>query len=218
MTAAGVGLTLTSACHVIFAELFWNPGTLLQCEDRAHRIGQKRPVTVEYVVAKDTFDEQLWELIEKKMGILGSIFDGVLDSLDAAASAASDEAATPDDIPVDDSLLQWILKKAFSWDERQENTQKRRAARRALLESENSDDVTKVIVLADPNGAAEPMDHDQMVVEPPQLYHPDDTHIEEIQIDEDEPAAMPVYDPAETARRLSRFARPENLLSSLPIT
>uniref|UniRef100_A0A7N6BDB4 SWI/SNF-related matrix-associated actin-dependent regulator of chromatin subfamily A-like protein 1 n=1 Tax=Anabas testudineus TaxID=64144 RepID=A0A7N6BDB4_ANATE len=60
ITAANMGLTLHSADLVIFAELFWNPGVLIQAEDRVHRIGQTNNVNIHYLVAKGTADDHLW--------------------------------------------------------------------------------------------------------------------------------------------------------------
>lgn len=45
----------------------YNPGTLLQCEDRAHRIGQSDPVYVNYLVATGTLDDYLWSLLIRKV-------------------------------------------------------------------------------------------------------------------------------------------------------
>eukprot|EP01101_Sappina_pedata_P009737 TRINITY_DN5775_c0_g1_i1.p1 TRINITY_DN5775_c0_g1~~TRINITY_DN5775_c0_g1_i1.p1 ORF type:complete len:200 (-),score=41.12 TRINITY_DN5775_c0_g1_i1:201-743(-) len=76
MTSAGSGLTLTAASCVVFAELFWTPGTLKQCEDRAHRIGQKQSVSVYYLIAEGTSDEYLWDMIVKKLDVLGATLNG----------------------------------------------------------------------------------------------------------------------------------------------
>jgi SWI/SNF-related matrix-associated actin-dependent regulator 1 of chromatin subfamily A len=73
LTAASTGLTLTAATTVIFAELFWNPGLLLQAEDRAHRIGQSDSVNVHYLLAKGTTDDSIWPLIMKKLTMLESV-------------------------------------------------------------------------------------------------------------------------------------------------
>jgi len=61
------GLTLTSASLVVFAELDWTPGTLEQCEDRAHRIGQKDVVHVHYLVAAGSLDDWVWSALAKKV-------------------------------------------------------------------------------------------------------------------------------------------------------
>ncbi|EPZ31756.1 SNF2-related domain-containing protein [Rozella allomycis CSF55] len=73
ITAASVGLTLTSATTVVFAELYWNPGVLVQAEDRARRIGQKDSVNVHFLLAKGTLDDIFWPLILKKLDILESV-------------------------------------------------------------------------------------------------------------------------------------------------
>ncbi|KAM3916398.1 SWI/SNF-related matrix-associated actin-dependent regulator of chromatin subfamily A-like protein 1 [Leptodactylus fuscus] len=71
ITAANMGLTLSSADLVVFAELFWNPGVLIQAEDRVHRIGQTSSVNIHYLVAKGTADDYLWPLIQGKIKVLG---------------------------------------------------------------------------------------------------------------------------------------------------
>ncbi|XP_030181195.1 SWI/SNF-related matrix-associated actin-dependent regulator of chromatin subfamily A-like protein 1 isoform X1 [Lynx canadensis] len=71
ITAASMGLTFSSADLVVFAELFWNPGVLLQAEDRVHRIGQSSSVSIHYLVAKGTADDYLWPMIQEKIKVLG---------------------------------------------------------------------------------------------------------------------------------------------------
>ena len=48
-------------------QLHWNPGCLLQAEDCGHRIGQKFSINVYYLVARNSFDEQLWEKLQLKL-------------------------------------------------------------------------------------------------------------------------------------------------------
>lgn len=76
ITAAGVGITLTAAQCVIFAELFWNPGHLIQAEDRAHRVGQKGSVQVRYLYAPGSIDEIMWPLLTSKLEVVGQVLDG----------------------------------------------------------------------------------------------------------------------------------------------
>lgn len=61
------GLTFTAASHVVFAELYWNPGHIKQAEDRAHRIGQTTSVNVHYLIAKGTFDTVMWSMLNRKV-------------------------------------------------------------------------------------------------------------------------------------------------------
>lgn len=76
ITAAGVGLTLTKASVVLFAELYWNPGSLLQAEDRAHRIGQRNSILVNYLLAKKTLDESMWRSVLRKLTVVGQSLTG----------------------------------------------------------------------------------------------------------------------------------------------
>uniref|UniRef100_A0A669DRW7 Zinc finger, RAN-binding domain containing 3 n=1 Tax=Oreochromis niloticus TaxID=8128 RepID=A0A669DRW7_ORENI len=74
--AAGQGLTFTAASHVVFAELYWNPGHIKQAEDRAHRIGQTSSVNVHYLIAKGTFDTVMWSMLNRKEKVTGSTLNG----------------------------------------------------------------------------------------------------------------------------------------------
>lgn len=71
--AAGVGLTLTAASDVAFLELPWTYADCCQCEDRAHRIGQKDNVTCYYLLGQNTIDRTLYNLINKKKSIASQV-------------------------------------------------------------------------------------------------------------------------------------------------
>lgn len=73
ITAAGVGITLTAASVAIFAELSWVPADLLQAEDRLHRIGQTLPVLIQYMIAKDSVDDDIVEKLNEKKIIVDKI-------------------------------------------------------------------------------------------------------------------------------------------------
>jgi len=66
LTAGGLGLNLTAADHVFILDPWWNPAVEDQAADRAHRIGQERPVMVYRLVARDTVEERILALQAKK--------------------------------------------------------------------------------------------------------------------------------------------------------
>ncbi len=73
--AAGVGLTLTHSSHVIFLELDWTPGIMAQAEDRAHRIGQRDSVQVDYLVYDNSMDAHLAQMLVSKETTISEIMD-----------------------------------------------------------------------------------------------------------------------------------------------
>ena len=82
--AAGVGLTLTASSNVAFVEFPWTYADCCQCEDRAHRIGQRDNVTCYYLIGRGTIDTALYNIIHRKKSIANQIM------------------ATDDDIPTDE--------------------------------------------------------------------------------------------------------------------
>ena len=69
LKAGGTGLNLTAADHVFLLDPWWNPAAEDQAADRAHRIGQDRPVIVYRMVAKDTVEERIFQLQGKKRAL-----------------------------------------------------------------------------------------------------------------------------------------------------
>jgi len=78
LDAAGVGITLTAASNVTFLEMGWTPATHDQAEDRVHRIGQHNAVTAWYLLAADTIDERIAEIVERKRRLVRATSDGTL--------------------------------------------------------------------------------------------------------------------------------------------
>lgn len=93
--AAGVGLTLTASSNVAFIELPWTYADCCQCEDRAHRIGQKDNVTCYYLLGRNTIDDTLYRIIHRKKSIANEIM------------------ASSDDIPQDTQYFNELMEAFF---------------------------------------------------------------------------------------------------------
>lgn len=94
--AAGVGLTLTAASNVAFYEFGWTPAEHWQAEDRVHRYGQTDAVTAYYLIAENTIDEWIIDVIEQKREIVEMVTDG------------SSEASTVKDVSMLKEIIQRI--------------------------------------------------------------------------------------------------------------
>ena len=82
LKAGGEGLNLQEASHVMCLDPWWNPAVESQAINRAHRIGQTRPVTAIRFITKDSIEERMLQLQEKKK----LVFEGTIDSSAAALS------------------------------------------------------------------------------------------------------------------------------------
>jgi SNF2 family DNA or RNA helicase len=69
LKAAGTGLNLTAANHIIHYDLWWNPAVERQATDRAYRIGQKNNIMVHRFITKNTFEERINEMIQSKKAL-----------------------------------------------------------------------------------------------------------------------------------------------------
>ncbi|MEB3211989.1 MAG: SNF2-related protein [Leptolyngbyaceae bacterium] len=76
LKAGGTGLNLTAADYVIHMDPWWNPAVEDQASDRAHRIGQKRPVTIYRLVTKHTIEEKIVALHAQKRDLADSLLEG----------------------------------------------------------------------------------------------------------------------------------------------
>lgn len=81
LKAGGAGLNLTAADYVVHMDPWWNPAVEDQASDRAHRMGQKRPVTIYRLVAKDTIEDKIVDLHKHKRDLANSLLkDGDISS------------------------------------------------------------------------------------------------------------------------------------------
>jgi SNF2 family DNA or RNA helicase len=93
LKAGGSGINLTQADYAILADPWWNPAAESQAVDRAHRIGQTRPVHVYRMVSRDTIEEKVLALQDAKRKLIS----GVLDA-GPGAGATGDSRLTADDV------------------------------------------------------------------------------------------------------------------------
>jgi superfamily II DNA or RNA helicase len=89
LKAGGTGLNLTAADYVFLLDPWWNPAVEAQAMDRAHRIGQQRPVIAYRLIAKDTVEEKILELQETKRDLAEAVL---------AAGGGALERLSPDDL------------------------------------------------------------------------------------------------------------------------
>jgi superfamily II DNA or RNA helicase len=87
LKAGGLGLNLTAADYVIHMDPWWNPAVEDQASDRAHRIGQTRPVTIYRLVAAETIEEKIVQLHHAKRDLADSLLEGT----DTAHTLTADE-------------------------------------------------------------------------------------------------------------------------------
>jgi superfamily II DNA or RNA helicase len=87
LKAGGTGLTLTAADHVFLVDPWWNPQVEAQAADRAHRIGQERPVFVYRLVSQGTVEERILQLQEQKR----ALFEAALEEGAGAAAGITRE-------------------------------------------------------------------------------------------------------------------------------
>jgi SNF2 family DNA or RNA helicase len=86
LKAAGTGLNLTRAEHVVHYDRWWNPAVEAQATDRAYRIGQTRPVQVHRLIAEDTIEDRIADMLSRKR----ELADAVLGSGEAALTELTD--------------------------------------------------------------------------------------------------------------------------------
>ena len=81
LKAGGTGINLTAADYVIHLDPWWNPAVEDQASDRAHRMGQKRPVTIYRLVMAGSVEEKILNIHEKKRELAADFLEGTSSSV-----------------------------------------------------------------------------------------------------------------------------------------
>jgi superfamily II DNA or RNA helicase len=90
LTAAGVGINLQVASNIVLAELSWTDAEQTQAIDRSHRIGQSEPVTAWRIIAAQTIDARIAELLDSKAGLAARALDGSDEEVSSSADVQLD--------------------------------------------------------------------------------------------------------------------------------
>lgn len=104
LRAGGAGLNLTGADYLIHLDPWWNPAVDNQASDRAHRLGQRRPVTIYRLVAENTIEDKVVELHRHKRELADSLLEGtdaggrlslreIVDLLDGAGAGGEEQVS-----------------------------------------------------------------------------------------------------------------------------
>ncbi|WP_369135525.1 DEAD/DEAH box helicase [Modestobacter sp. I12A-02662] len=94
LTAAGVGINLQVASNIVLAELSWTDAEQTQAIDRSHRIGQTDPVTAWRIIAAQTIDARIAELIDSKAGLAARALDGSDEEVQSSADVQHEALVT----------------------------------------------------------------------------------------------------------------------------
>jgi uncharacterized protein (DUF3820 family) len=108
--AAGVGITLTAASHVIFVEFDWSPLIIQQAEDRCHRVGQLSGVLVQYLFFRGTIDEHIASLLMSKQRTVAVALDAPTGASSWVFDFGKHKGKTVADVAaVDAGYLRWVV-------------------------------------------------------------------------------------------------------------
>ena len=121
LIAGGVGINLTAASQVVFTDLDWVPANHWQAEDRAYRIGQTRSVTAHYLVAENTIDTFVHQVLEIKSALIEAVIDGkafdgssagVLEELEKAIGNLGPQLAELSSDEIDEDTIHRLIREA----------------------------------------------------------------------------------------------------------
>jgi SWI/SNF-related matrix-associated actin-dependent regulator 1 of chromatin subfamily A len=90
--SAGVGITLTKASRVVFAEYSWTPALMRQAADRICRIGQSKPCQEDWLYVPGTLDEAVMRVLDRKAKVFGAVVEGRITAADLEKELAAQQS------------------------------------------------------------------------------------------------------------------------------